>query len=68
MFDAHRPRSRTTVPDTPAPKPDDQRLGERRAQAAEPARKRGKPNLERAHKTVVGNLEAIPGAPRSGSA
>jgi hypothetical protein len=32
------------------------------------SRKRGRANLERAHKTVTGTAEAGPGAPRSGSA
>lgn len=32
-----------------------------------PQRKRGRANLERAHKTVTGMAEAVPGGPRSGS-
>ena len=43
----------------------------RRREGSDPTprapRKRGRANLERAHKTVTGMAEAVPGAPRSGS-
>ncbi len=37
------------------------------AQLKRERRKRGRPNLERAHKTVTSTSEAATGAPRSGS-
>ena len=53
-------------PDDPGAPPVSQ--GEAKDPAPRAPRKRGRANLERAHKTVTGMAEAGPGAPRSGSA
>ena len=52
----------------PVPEPLDGRRREGNDPTPRAPRKRGKANLERAHKTVTGMAESVPGAPRSGSA
>ena len=67
-IDADRPQDVMNASGASAPRPGGERREERRDETSAPSRKRGKPRLERAHKTVIGTVEALPGAPRSGSA
>ena len=65
-FSTKRPGAAATFPGGPDAKSEGP--GKRPDPPRKSERKRGRPNLERAHKTIDGSVEPVPGAPRSGSA